>query len=112
MRNRTLLTALILTAALGRITYGDHVETWYNLPMQNITEKADAYYGLSDVYSVRDDGVKTYNGFVIVAADWSKYPFGSVVETSRGLGLVLDYQTTGDPNVIDIATSWGKGGKK
>ena len=112
MKNRVLmiLATVVLTAGLGRIAYGDHIETWYNLPMQNITEKADAYYGLSDVYSVRDDGVKTYNGFVIVAADKS-VPYGTVVETSRGIGLVLDYHET-DKDVYDLAVSWGKGGKK
>ena len=111
IRTAATLAAIILTAKLGRIQYGDHIETWYNLRMNKVVERADAYYGLSDVYRIRDDGVKTYNGFVIVAADWSKYPFGSVIETSRGVGVVLDYQTSGQPELIDIATAWGKEGK-
>ena len=108
----SIAAAVVLTAPLGKVIYNGHTETWYNLRMNKVVERADAYYGLSNVYAVREDGVKTYNGFVIVAADWNKYPFGSVVETSRGVGIVLDYQTTGDADVIDIATTWGKGGKK
>lgn len=104
--------ATILTAKIGTINYAGHVETWYNLKMNKVVERADNFYGLSDVYGVREDGVKTYNGFVIVAADKS-VPYGTVVETSRGIGLVLDYHTIKNgENVYDLATSWGKGGKK
>ena len=104
--------ATILTAKIGTINYAGHVETWYNLKMNKIVERADSFYGLSDVYEVREDGVKTYNGFVIVAADMS-VPYGTVVETSRGIGLVLDYHTIKNgENTFDLATSWGKGGKK
>ncbi len=111
MKIRGLLIATILTASIGRITYGNHVETWYNLPMSRIVQRADTYYGLSDVYEVREDGVKTYNGLVIVAADWNVYPYGSLIETSLGTGIVLDTHTT-NSSVIDLATTWGKGGKK
>lgn len=104
--------ATILTAKIGTINYAGHVETWYNLKMNKVVERADNFYGLSDVYGVREDGVKTYNGFVIVAADMS-VPYGTVVETSRGIGLVLDYHTIKNgENTFDLATSWGKGGKK
>lgn len=104
--------ATILTAKIGTINYAGHVETWYNLKMNKVVERADNFYGLSDVYGVREDGVKTYNGFVIVAADKS-VPYGTVVETSRGIGIVLDYHTIKNgENTFDLATSWGKGGKK
>ena len=103
------LMATILTAKIGTINYAGHVETWYNLKMNKVVERADNFYGLSDVYGVREDGVKTYNGFVIVAADKS-VPYGTVVETSRGIGLVLDYHTIKNgENTFDLATSWGKG---
>ena len=113
MKNRVLmiLATVVLTAGLGRITYGNHTETWYNLRMNKVVERADAYYGLSDVYKVNEDGIKTYNGFVILAADKS-VPYGTLVETSRGIGIVLDYHTTGREDLIDIATDWGKEGKK
>lgn len=106
------LMATILTAKIGTINYAGHVETWYNLKMNKVVERADNFYGLSDVYGVTEDGIKTYNGFVILAADKS-VPYGTVVETSRGIGLVLDYHTIKNgENVYDLATSWGKGGKK
>ena len=111
IRGFVTLSAIILTAKLGTIQYNDHKETFYNLPMGKIVERADAYYGMSDVYAVREDGVKTYNGLVICATDWSVYPYGSLIETSLGTGIVLDAHTTRS-NVVDIATSWGKGGKK
>ena len=106
------LMATILTAKIGTINYAGHVETWYNLKMNKVVERADAYYGLSDVFEIREDGVKTYNGFVIVAADKS-VPYGTVVETSRGIGIVLDYHTIKNgENTYDLATDWGKRGRK
>ena len=106
----TTLFAIILTAKLGTIEYNGHTETWYNLRMNKVVERADAYYGLSDVYKVNEDGIKTYNGFVILAADKS-VPYGTLVETSRGIGIVLDYHET-ESNVYDLAVSWRKEGKK
>ena len=100
--------ATALTMKLGTIEYHGHKETWYNLKMNKVVERADGIYGLSNVYKVREDGVKTYNGFVIVAADLS-VPYGTVVETSRGIGIVLDYHTIKNgENVFDLATAWGK----
>lgn len=98
--------SLVLTAKLGTINYHGHKETWYDLKMDKVVERADAHFGMTDVYEVRDfDGVKTYNGFVICAAHKS-VPYGTVVETSRGLGLVLDYHTMPDKTAVDIATDW------
>ena len=74
--------------------------------MNKVIERADAYYGLKDVYAVREDGVKTYNGFVIVASNWAVHPFGTLVDTSRGVGIVLDHHTAKDTELIDIATDW------
>lgn len=106
IRGIALLIAVILTAKAGRITFNGHPETWYDLPMNRIVAKADAHFGLSDVYEVREDGVKTYNGFVIVAADFDKHPYGSLIETSRGTGIVLDTGAFKDRETVDIATDW------
>lgn len=111
IRAITTLFAIILTAKLGTIQYGDHRETWYDLDMSRVIERANAYYDVDeDTYEVRSDGVKTYNGYVIVAADKS-IPYGTVVETSRGIGIVLDYHET-DKDVYDLAVSWRKGVEK
>ena len=101
----TILMAAVLTARMGTITHNGHKETWYDLPMDRVIERANAIYDIDeDVYAIREDGVKTYNGFVICAADKS-IPFGTFVETSLGIGIVIDYHTT-DKNTIDIATDW------
>lgn len=102
------LLAAVLTARIGTIQFNGHKETWYNLRMNRIVQRADSYFGLSDVYEVREeDGVKIYNGLVICAADWRVHPYGSTVETSKGLGVVLDHHTvTDNPELIDIAVAW------
>ena len=73
--------------------------------MQNITEKAREN-GIVDEYWERADGCKMYGKYIICAGHESRY--GEVVETSRGLGLILD---TGDfakenPDAIDMAVTW------
>ena len=104
MRNKTLLTALILTATLGRITYNGHIETWYDLPMENVIQRSqDA--GIPCDYWVRDDGVKMFGQWVIVAAHPSKIRY-SMVDTSLGEGIILDTHETDDTELIDIATTW------
>ena len=107
MRKRGILIALILTATLGRISFNGHEETYYNLNMSNIINRAHEN-GIDGAYWIDGDGVKRFDEYVIVAADWGLHPYGSLVETSRGLGIVLD---TGDfikehPADIDIAVAW------
>lgn len=106
-----ILLAAVLTARMGTINYIDHCETWYDLPMKRVVERADQHYGIQGVFAIREDGVKTYNGFVILATDWGKYPYGSTLETSLGTGVVLDAHTANNENIVDVATAW-KGGKK
>jgi len=108
MRNRTLLTALILTAALGRITYGNHTETWYDLPMDKVV--ANAQEVIPCEYWIRDDGVKMFGQWVIVASHPSVTRY-TIVETSLGQGIVLDRHTSGQEDLYDIATVWKKGSK-
>lgn len=107
IRVLSLSVAVVLTAKLGRIQYNGHDETYYCLNMSRIVERADAYYGLSNVYAVREDGVRTYNGLVMCAGNYEVHPYGSLVETSRGVGIILDHTGKGtDKTVIDIATIW------
>lgn len=105
-RGLMILSAVILTAQLGVINYHGHRETYYNLNMDRVVSRANEHYGIEGIYEVREDGVKTYNGFVICACDWKKHPFGSFVETSRGVGVVLDTGKFKDRNTVDIATDW------
>lgn len=112
MKNRVLmiLATVVLTAGLGRIQYGDHTETWYNLPMNRCVQRAQDM-GIPCEYWVRDDGVKMFGQWVIVAAHPSKTRY-TFVDTSLGQGIILDFHTTPNTELYDIATSWGKGGKK
>lgn len=107
MKRIITLLAVILTANLGRVQFQGHDETWYNLPMQNVIKTAISK-GIEDDYWERKDGCKMYGKYVICAANYNIHPYGSIVETSRGLGITLD---TGDfaktePTTIDIATTW------
>lgn len=102
MKKGTIL-AVMLTAALGRIQYGDHIETWYNLPMQKALNYR-ASEGFDIDYWERADGCKMNGRFIILAAGES-VPMGTIIETSRGPGMVLDRHQT-DANVVDMAVTW------
>ncbi|MBO7664688.1 G5 domain-containing protein [Candidatus Saccharibacteria bacterium] len=102
-----------LTSSMGRNYYTttnsigatiERQETYYDLPMSGVM----GFCGQSS-YSIREDGVKVDpDGYVIVAADLSRYPRCSVVETSLGLGKVYDTGTFvfKNPEQFDIATDW------
>ena len=64
--------------------------------------------GFDYTYWVREDGCKMYGNYIMLAADLSIRPRGTILKTSLGLGIVCD---TGEfiysnPWQIDIATSW------
>lgn len=87
-------------------------ETWYNLPMNGVISlmRSMGYSKSEYPYEVREDGVKTFGGYVMVAADLDKYPKGTIVETSLGTGIVCDtgdFVNTTDVE-FDIATNWEK----
>ena len=105
MKRVAILLAVILTAKLGRIEYMGHTETWYDLNMNKVVENTDNALGLSDMYWVRDDGVKCYGQWVIVASHPSVTRY-SIVDTSLGTGIVLDRHEMSDKNLYDIATTW------
>lgn len=77
--------------------------------MGRIVERAKEN-GIEGDYWVREDGCKMYGQFVIVAADWNLHPYGTAIETSRGIGIVLDTHTTKDRTLVDLAVTWGNGG--
>lgn len=109
MKIRGLLIATILTASIGRITYGNHVETWYDLPMNKVIQRSqDA--GIPCEYWIDERGVKMFGEWVIVASHPS-VPRYSLVETSLGTGIILDRHSVDNVNLYDIATVWKKGSK-
>lgn len=82
-------------------TPSGYKETYYNLRMDGCLRLLGLDQSLA---SVRSDGVKTYDGYVMVASpNLSAYPKGSYVETTLGTGIVVDYCPSGN---LDIATTW------
>lgn len=96
-----------LNAAAGRVTGPTNEETWYNLDMSRvISNMREKGYTEEDYpYYIREDGAKMLGDFVMVAADLSIHPRGTIVETSLGQGIVCD---TGDftEDIYDVATDW------
>lgn len=86
------------------------METYYNLDMDGVVEimRSLGYSDEEYPYWVRDDGVKMFGDYVMVAANLDIRPKGTVLDTSMGTAIVVD---TGDfakinKTQIDIATSW------
>ena len=109
-----------LTPGMGRNRYTvkrddgvviERQETYYDLNMSKVMQNAMRWSGCnhSGHYSVRDDGAKVDDdGYVLVAAELSRYPRCSVVETSLGLGKVYDTGSFAEtnPEQFDLATDW------
>lgn len=97
--------------AYGGIYYGPSGrETYYNLKMGLVVEyMRDLGYDEENYpYWVREDGAKMLGNYVMVAANWSIRPKGTILETSLGTAIVVD---TGSfvsdyPEGIDIAVDW------
>ena len=94
----------ILAAKAGRITFNGHTETWYDLPMTKVVQQAQQV-GIPCEYWVRDDGVKMFGPWVIVAAHSSKIRY-SRIQTSLGEGIILDTHEMPETELYDIATDW------
>lgn len=99
-----------LNRTRGVAFFDGHVETWYNLDMSVVVSYArQRIAGMSDAeYWVREDGAKMLGNYVMVAANQEVHPYGSLVETSLGTGIVVD---TGEFAIlhreqIDIAVDW------
>ena len=97
----------VLTSFAGIVAGPSGNETYYNLDMSGVISiMQNAGYNYN--YWVRDDGVKMYGDYVMVAADLSIRPRGTIIPTSLGLGIVCD--TGGfvgwDNTRLDIAVTW------
>ncbi|MBR1796354.1 hypothetical protein IJ765_03835 [Candidatus Saccharibacteria bacterium] len=97
----------VINAVNGTVEGPSGKETYYNLPMQGVVDIMRSM-GNTDEYWVREDGCKMLGDYIMVAADLNIHPRGSLVPTSRGMGIVCD---TGEfiysnPQQLDIATDW------
>lgn len=101
-----------LTNGKGALFHTDsngvsHRETYYDLNMSVVMYAC----GQGGAYSVRFDGMKIdSDGYIIIAANYARYPKCSIVETSAGPGRVYD---TGGfvaryPDGFDLATDWSR----
>ncbi|MBR0379382.1 MAG: hypothetical protein IJH62_02370 [Mogibacterium sp.] len=97
----------VLTKSRGTITGPSGKETYYNLNMDGVVNIMRGI-GNDDEYWVRDDGCKMLGDYIMVAADLSIRPRGSLVDTSLGKGIVCDTGsfTNSNPYQLDIAVSW------
>lgn len=99
-----------LNAYHGVCTGPSGKETYYNLPMDGVIRimRSKGYSEEEYPYWVREDGVKMFGDYVMVAANLDIRPKGTVLECSLGTAMVVD---TGDfaktnNTQLDIATSW------
>ena len=97
----------VLTPSSGKVYGPSGRETFYNLNMTHIVSRMSAL-GYEYDYWVRDDGVKMYGPFVMVAANLRTRPLGTIVPTSLGEGIVVDTGSfvASEPNGLDVAVCW------
>lgn len=91
----------------GTVAGPNGKETYYNLDMTGVVWIMEDL-GYDYEYWIREDGVKMYGPFIMVAADLSLRPRGSIIKTSLGWAMVCD---TGEfinwnPTQLDIAVNW------
>lgn len=101
----------VLTREGGVNYYNGIKETYYNLDMSYVVELM-RYEGYSEEdypYSVSDEnGCKMLGNYIMIAANLDRYPKGTIVETSLGMGIVCDTGefAVSNPNQFDIAVTW------
>lgn len=100
----------VLSKSKGTIIGPTGKETYYNLNMSGVVNSMrNAGFSEEEYpYYIREDGVKMLGKYVMVAANYSKYPKGSLVESSLGTAIVCDTGgfASGNPDQLDIATNW------
>ena len=97
----------VLTRSKG-VNYGPTgKETYYNLNMSGVVSimRNRGYDSTNYPYWVRDDGCKMLGPYIMVAANLSHFPRGTIVTTSRGYGIVCDTGHLGWSH-LDLATTW------
>lgn len=97
----------VLNRTLGTVMGPSGKETFYNLDMGGVIAIMQSMGYYAD-YWVREDGVKMYGDYIMVAANLSIRPKGTLVQTSLGMGIVVDtgaFAAT-NPYQLDIATTW------
>lgn len=96
-----------LTKQAGTVQGPSGKETYYNLNMSGVVSRLHRM-GYSGDYWVRDDGVKMFGNYILVAASFDIRPIGTILPTSLGMGIVADTGGFARYNKyqLDIATTW------
>ncbi|MGF0145531.1 hypothetical protein [Sharpea azabuensis] len=96
-----------LTRSAGVFNGPSGKESFYNMNMNNVVSAMRAR-GNNARYWVREDGVKMLGDYVMVAANLSIRPKGTILPTSLGMGIVVDTGSFAlrNPTQLDIATAW------
>ena len=85
-------------------------ETYYNLPMGRcISIMRDMGYDVESFpFWIREDGAKMLGEYVMCAAELNSRPKGTIVETSLGMGIVVDTGSFAysNPTQIDLCVNW------
>lgn len=99
-----------LTPASGVYNGPSGKETYYNLDMSGVISimRSMGYSEEEYPYWVREDGVKMFGPYVMVAAELSSRPKGTILECSLGTAMVVDTGgfAANNPTQLDIATNW------
>lgn len=100
-------TGVVLNEYHGTVSGPTGKETYYNLPMEKVIffmKKLGYDYN----YWVREDGVKMYGDYIMIAANTYVYKKGTLLETSLGIGIVCDHCVAAELNInqLDIAVTW------
>ena len=99
-----------LTPSAGVYNGPSGKETYYNLDMSGCVAimRSMGYTEDEYPYWVREDGVKMFGPYVMVAAELGSRPKGTVLPCSLGTAIVVD--TGGfaysNPTQLDIAVAW------
>lgn len=97
----------IINSYVGTVKGPSGKETFYNLPMGGVIDIMESL-GYTGEYWVREDGVKMFGDFIMVAAELGSRPKGTIIKTSLGWAVVCDTGgfTKWNPTQLDIATAW------
>lgn len=84
-------------------------ETGYNLPMDGVVYlmRQAGYTEEEWPYWIREDGMRMFGDYVMVGAYLPLRPKGTILPTSRGMGIVVDtgYFAYGQYQ-LDLAYAW------
>ena len=104
-------TGAILNPSSGSVAGPSGKETYYNLDMSGVISgmRSLGFDAVNYPYWVRSDGAKMLGPYVMVAADLSAHPKGSIIDISLGQAIVADtggFVNNGSGTKVDVAVTW------